>query len=212
MPSRRTRETVSKGFGDTGMEQKQRNKVLRNHRELALNGGFSMVEVMIAMVILVVGVSGYSSAIISTSLSSETTREMRAATESAWSAMEEIQGTDFANSFASFNSDPADDPGVAGSAAGADFSVDSLSAVEGDADASVGEIILPAIWVEGDLQLREDADLPELGMPRDLSGDGVIDDLDHSDDYIILPVLVRMSWEGSSGPIELNFRTTLGGL
>ena len=48
-----------------------------------------------------------------------------------------------------------------------------------------------------------------MGMPRDLDGDGVIDALDHSGDYRLLPVLVRVAWRGSSGPAKLEFRTML---
>ena len=174
--------------------------------------GFSLVEVMVALVILVVSVAGYSSAIVSTTLSAETTREMRSATEAAWSRMEALQGVAFADAFATYNSNPADDPGGAGSAPGCDFDTSLLSASEGDADGQVGEVLMPAVWVDGVLQLREDVDMPELGMPRDLSGDGVIDDLDHFADYVILPVMVRMNWTGSGGPMALEFRTTLIGI
>jgi hypothetical protein len=167
---------------------------------------------MVSVVILVVGISGYSSAILSTTVSADTTREMRAATEAAWSAMERIQGRAFDEVFATYNSDPQDDVGGPNTAPGSDFEADYLQVIDGDGDGAVGEILLPGIWVGGDLQLREDVDLPELGMPRDLSGDGLIDDLDHSADYVILPVLVRMSYQGSGGPTRLEFRTTLSGL
>ncbi len=176
------------------------------------NSGYTLVEVMVSLVILVIAISGYSSAILSTSLSADTTRELRLATESAWSVMERLQGVGFDEAFARFNSDPEDDPDGAGSATGSDFEIIGLAPIAGDGDGSAGEVLLPAVWVDGDLQIREDVEIPELGMPRDLSGDGVIDAADHSDDYIVLPVLVRMSWQGSSGEMQLEYGTTLIGL
>ena len=46
-------------------------------------------------------------------------------------------------------------------------------------------------------------------MPRDLSGDSIIDDLDHSQDFIILPLTVRLEWRGSFGPRTYEIQTML---
>jgi hypothetical protein len=43
-------------------------------------------------------------------------------------------------------------------------------------------------------------------MPQDLNGDGLIDDLDHRDDYVILPMTVRVTWRGTTG--ERDFQLT----
>jgi len=58
-------------------------------------------------------------------------------------------------------------------------------------------------------QLREDYVSADWGMPRDLSGDSVIDDLDHSLDVILLPVTVRLEWRGSFGPRTYQIQTML---
>lgn len=49
------------------------------------------------------------------------------------------------------------------------------------------------------LELREDVEHEALGMPRDLDGDGVVDALDHRDDYVVLPVCVHVEWQGRLG-------------
>lgn len=47
------------------------------------------------------------------------------------------------------------------------------------------------------MELREDTVDPNLGMPRDLNGDGVIDGLNHASDYVILPVRIEVKWSES---------------
>jgi hypothetical protein len=57
--------------------------------------------------------------------------------------------------------------------------------------------------------LREDVNLPELGMPRDLNGDGAVDAGNHSTDYRLLPVIVRVRWQGAGGPSQFELKTML---
>jgi len=57
--------------------------------------------------------------------------------------------------------------------------------------------------------LRENLELPDLGMPRDLTGDFVVDANDHSLDYTILPVAVRLVWDGENGQRQLVLYTLL---
>ena len=87
---------------------------------------------------------------------------------------------------------------VESSAPGGSFDVQGLRPLLDDPDGAVGAIVFPTMVEAGDLQLREDVALPELGMPRDLNGDGV-DALDHSDDYLVLPVSLEIEWLGSGG-------------
>ena len=107
--------------------------------------------------------------------------------------------------FAAFNEDAADDPEGAGTAPGADFAVPGLSALSSDADGMVGKIIFPTIAGE----LREDVTDAALGMPRDLNGDGVTDSADHSGDFVLVPVRIRLEWRGSAGPRDMEFHTLL---
>lgn len=57
--------------------------------------------------------------------------------------------------------------------------------------------------------LREDYIDARLGMPRDLNGDSLIDDLDHADDYIVLPVHVQIRWRGDFGPRVYDLYTQI---
>ncbi|HVS19906.1 MAG TPA: hypothetical protein VMT18_14975, partial [Planctomycetota bacterium] len=77
----------------------------------------------------------------------------------------------------------------------------------GDPDGLPGEIVFPGDGVG----LFEDVVFPALGMPRDLTLDDppMIDSLDHSMDYRVLPVLVRVRWAGARGNRELMLGTTL---
>ena len=42
--------------------------------------------------------------------------------------------------------------------------------------------------------LREDAVDADLGAPRDLNADGVVDSNSRASDYVILPIRVRLTW------------------
>jgi len=57
--------------------------------------------------------------------------------------------------------------------------------------------------------LREDYVDAKLGMPRDLNGDSLIDDLDHSGDYVVLPVHVQIRWRGNFGPRVYDLYTQI---
>jgi hypothetical protein len=46
-----------------------------------------------------------------------------------------------------------------------------------------------------------------MGMPRDLDGDTFVDGDDHAGDYQILPVRVRLEWQGKGGARVLEVRT-----
>jgi hypothetical protein len=48
-------------------------------------------------------------------------------------------------------------------------------------------------------------------MPRDLSGDNVVDDQDHSGAYFILPVQIRLRWTGRSGVRQYEMASQLCG-
>jgi prepilin-type N-terminal cleavage/methylation domain-containing protein len=60
--------------------------------------------------------------------------------------------------------------------------------------------------------LREDFSSPRMGLPRDLNGDSLIDDCDHSADYIILPVHVEVEWRGKFGPRRFDLYTQFAAL
>jgi hypothetical protein len=163
----------------------------------------TLIEVAIAASVLVVGLLGFMRVIIMSLDSTAANWEADVATQAAREAIEELQAADFATLQATYGMPPGG--GVPGNA----FDVEGLDPDPADPDGRVGEIVLPILAAGGAIQVREDLQLPELGMPRDLNGDGQQDALDHSADKQILPVLVRLRWRGATGIARLEFRTLI---
>jgi hypothetical protein len=119
--------------------------------------------------------------------------------------IEELKSTAFDEVFARYNATTADDP-AAGTSPGDDFAVAGLDPRKDDADGFVGSIEFPGTGTT----LREDVQDAELGMPRDLNGDGPpLDADDHADDYRILPVRIVIRWSGQNGARTFQLVTVL---
>ena len=171
----------------------------------ASRAGLSLLEILVALTLLVIGAAAVSSNLVSARSLSRARSERAQASDAAASLIETLKGATFAEVFRSYNDDPSDDPGGAGTAPGSAFAVEGLDPRADDADGLPGEVLFPG----SGSQLREDAVDVGLGMPRDLNGDGSIDATDHGADYGVLPVRVRVRWKGSSGDQELEFVTVL---
>jgi type II secretory pathway pseudopilin PulG len=167
-----------------------------------------MLEVIIAITLMLVAFAGVLSTVVSTTNLNRTNREMGLAAEAAQATIESMKNATLAEVFARFNASPADDPGGAGTSPGRNFAVPGLNVRPGDADGFVGEIQFPTAGN----QLREDVVDAALGMPRDLNLDLAVDGADHSLDYGILPVRVRVQWTGAGGNRQIDIVTTLANL
>ena len=185
---------------------------MQNNSTVRKRAGFTLVEVMVALVLLSVAMVGFSQSIVSSMVAANTDRDVRKATEASRGAMERLAGADFSELFALYNGNPGDDPDGAGSAPGQAFDVTGLTVLDDDDDGQVGQVLMPFVEVAGIWQLREDLNLPELGLPRDLSGDGIIDSLDHSTDYVLLPARIRIEWKAAGAPAQVEFHTILMGI
>jgi hypothetical protein len=164
---------------------------------------------MVAVTILLFGLLGFTHSILRAVATNESTRESAIAGEAARQMLETLQAAEFDEVFRLYNQVAGDDPDGPGTAPGSGFAVPGLEPVDGDPDGLVGEILFPASdAVPG--MLREDLVSAPLGMPRDLDGDGNVDGFDHSTDYRILPVVVRLTWRGTNGVTRAQFRTLLG--
>ena len=165
------------------------------------------MEVLIAATVLVVALAGALGGVISTSVLGDTDRESTIAYQAARRAMEGLQAADYSSLVQRYNDNPDDDPSGVGTAPGAAFDVFGLDPQPGDPDGRIGRILLP---LSADGTLRETIVDPLFGMPRDLSGNGVIDGADHQSDHVILPVRVRVEWRGQSGDRFAEYSTILG--
>jgi prepilin-type N-terminal cleavage/methylation domain-containing protein len=162
--------------------------------------GFSLVEVMVVTLLLLVAVGGLAGSVATSMRLSRTTREQALADEALRIQAGRMQSEAFAQVFRRYNGTDSDDPGLAGSAPGAAFEVDGLSPQEGDPDGVVGRIVFPVVEVGGVETLREDVEERQLGMLEglDLNGDGDAQD-DASNDYVLLPVRLIVEWKGAAG-------------
>lgn len=171
--------------------------------------GFTFVELLVGMTVLMVAVLILSSVVSSMAQQRAVNRETALAVAAARNTLETLRAQDFGLVFALYNDDPDDDPAGAGSAPGQRFAVAGLQPVPEAADGLQGEIVFPTVDDPGGQQLREDVELRVLGMPRDLSGDNVIDDQDHGHGYFILPLQIRVSWKSPYGPRTYALATQL---
>lgn len=159
------------------------------------------------LAILTVGIGLFVQTMTSMHKMAPLNRETALAGERGYAIVETMRSVPFAEVFARFNEDPGDDP-VGVVSPGAGFDVPGLAAQDGDADGFVGRIVFPTL---GGV-LREDVDDDDLGMPRDLNGDASVDGDDRSADYTVLPVLVRMEWQGELGNRDVELYVTLADL
>jgi prepilin-type N-terminal cleavage/methylation domain-containing protein len=196
---------------------------------LLRQGGFTLIEIIVVTVILsMVSLASLSLTVSSFALES-VNREMSDATAVARRVLEEMEALPFEELFARLNSDPTDDPGGAGTAPGNLIQVpaEHVGGLLGQEAAVLPISIAASGPVEG-LRNRRDLDL-EIILPTDpagqlietetrpawgnqtwdLDGDGAITGDDKSDQYKILPVVVRVTWNGASGPQALELARIL---
>ena len=182
----------------------------RGSRARSARAGFTLIELMFSFGALLVVLLGFTRMLLSSHMAASTGHEATLAKEAGRSMIEVLQAADFAQVFALYDATGQDDPGGANTAPGAGFAVRGLTAIEGDADGLPGEILFP-VQAGAPAVLREDLVLPNLfGELADLDADGNTDALDHSGDYRVLPVLVRVEWQSSGGNSRLEFRTVIG--
>ena len=167
-----------------------------------------MVELMAAIVVLTVAISGFTSSILSSMVLSRMNRESSVAQQAARRMLEEIHGEEFRQAFFAYNAAAGDYAG-GGVEFGPGFPVQGLDLLPGDADGLAGRIEFPTTLDGGGVELLvENINDPGLGMPRDLDGDGIDAD-DHSLDYELLPVRVIVEWNGVRGPMNVTMESIL---
>jgi type II secretory pathway pseudopilin PulG len=173
-------------------------------------GGFSIVEVMLGAAVLIIASAGGLRSMVDAMKVREVNRENSIAHLAARGAIESMRVTDFEDIFATYNTSGLDDPAGLNSAPGAGFAVLGLDPQGGDLDGFVGRIEFPVNAAGTGRTLFENYADSTFGLPRDLTGDGVVDGDDHATDYRLLPVRAIVEWSSASGSNRsLTFETYL---
>ncbi len=155
----------------------------------------------VSLVILVVAVGGLLAVVFSALRLSQSNESTRAADQAVRAILEGLNTLPFEEAYAAFNSDNADDP-PSKAAFQALLRVNDPVLADQKGRAATARVLLPA-------EMREDLVDPAFGLPRDLDGDGGLDSLDHSGDYRLLPLRVRLEWNAASGSQVLEVATLL---
>lgn len=157
--------------------------------------GLTLIELSIAIVILIVALSGMAASMASGLTLNQVNRETALAQEAARDALEGLLETPVGNIWANFNALSPNNG----------FAVAGLQPQAGDPDGLVGQFVFPdALDGAGGIDLLENTNDAGLGMPRDLNGDGLVNfgvdvGAPGPSQYVLLPVRVVIQWRGASG-------------
>lgn len=157
--------------------------------------GITLVETMVALSVTAVGTLTAASVLLTSMKLDRANREEAAAFSAVRAQVETIRAADFSRVLDLYDSNTANDPGGTGTAPGTTFWNTTLAKL-GSQTTVTRQVILP---LNDAGQMREDLNLPELGLPADLNGDGAVDAADHRTDYVIVPFAVRITWTGQNG-------------
>lgn len=172
---------------------------------LRSDSGFTLIDVCVGLLVLALAVGALVGTMFSALRLDRVNESKAAANQALRGVLEDMKAMEFSEVYAAYNASTADDP---------DPQYDYKSALDLTAVLPVGtcgaaptaEVFFPE---DEKGFLREDLVDPALGLPRDLDGDGSIDGDDHSADYKILPVLVKLDWESPSGPQTIQVATVI---
>jgi len=146
--------------------------------------GFSLIEVLIALGLLGLVSGALLSALLSLDLQRERIRERDLASAAAQARLDLLRTDgDFRTLYARLKNSPNFDvPGLRGT--------------------QVGTVLVPPT-------LGENLNAPSFGLPQDLNLDGRTDSVDHASDYRLLPVRIRIEWDGATGRRNYELFTVL---
>jgi prepilin-type N-terminal cleavage/methylation domain-containing protein len=175
--------------------------------------GMTLIEVSVALPIVLVALGMFLQMLTAGLGVRNSSSETWAASCAAQDVLERMRNTEFRDLFQQFNADPMDDIAGPGTAHGHLFAAVGLKAAKPDENEFVGEVVLPFVNAGTNVapmwQVREDHVNADLGLPRDLNSDNLVDSLNHVADFSVLPILIRVRWQGRWGPRTFTLSTVL---
>ena len=181
---------------------------MKRHRK---NAGVVMFEVLIAGTILSVGLVSAMILIPTTAKLEQSNSSEEIGRMVLQRMVDELYEMGTYDAFRTYNDFGADDPDGEDTAPGSRFEMPPFEAVH--PDGFVGRITFPTHTLQNDnktVQMDETVDVPVLGMPRDLDGDGKRSKSTSANDLIILPVRVSLDWKSAAGDQHLEAVIVLG--
>ena len=197
-------------------------------KQRTVDGGFTLLEVMIAVGILVLSIIGMVSVITYTTTQNEISRDNLLAMRAAEGKIEEMRRFDVSEIFARYSANastraylPAPLNALAGLYPGPDFS-DVFNRASPAYDPtyqriqnatatirfpwSAGAPFVGGVWTPGPpIQLKEDMTDPDP-ITWDLNANQVKGEPDVTLDYVILPVTINILWSGIKGKNSITYR------
>lgn len=170
--------------------------------------GFALAELMVSMTVLLIAGGASLASISAFSGLSNSSQQTVQAWTGIHQMVEQLHAEDFHDIFATYDTDPSNDPDGPGTAPGGGFAIPGLDVQRNDLDNFVGQITFPVDTATPGVLLETHVDAA-FGMPRDLSGDGTIDGSNHASDYAVLPARLNVSWRGRTGNREIELQVLL---
>ncbi len=167
---------------------------MRIPRRVRHEKGFTLVEIVVALGILVVAIIGLVSVIAHTTRHNAVNRENQTAMRAAEKKIEEMVNSSFATVFTTFSATGA-----------ATFDVPPLLAPT--SGTKVGTIRFPGAG--GALLELGSGAFMGMAADLDLDGNGAVTSGDVSTTYQILPLEIEMTWKGIHGERTLRYRHML---
>ncbi|HEX6812594.1 MAG TPA: hypothetical protein VF384_13290 [Planctomycetota bacterium] len=184
--------------------------------------GFSLIEVLVANIVLAVSVLVYVQCIGTQSKLNRATEEKALAVVTLGRFVERLRAdTNWATLYARLrplSMESTDDAKLSDLAIDPALKTWPVTNYYSDVSVppSLGRVTflvqVPATDSMGVVALRESAPAPRYGLPRDLNGDGAIDSGPRNDDYTALPAVIRLRWERAGQQVrEVLLATWLRG-
>jgi Tfp pilus assembly protein PilV len=177
----------------------------RRLRRARLDAGFSVVEVMVAGFLLVLGALGFASSVCTSHVLATAVTERGQACETLHRLVERLRADpDWNDLYARLKlltEESAGDGALAWRKVDLSLRTHPLTTYYADLvpPTTLGTVSalvqVPASDVDGVATLRESQAAPRYGLPADLDGDGRVDGDDRAADYRTLPVVVRLRWQ-----------------